>query len=95
VTRERLMQALAARPVIVEGKLDVAAFKAKIAEAARDELEYLASVSNDVGGRVVGLGGTGGGGQAVVERERLVQALRGLGLSETAAQAAAQAQGRG
>ena len=86
LTRARLLDVLAARPVIAEGKLDGAAFKAKIAEAAKDELAYLAGVTG--AGRVMGLGGSSASPAGNVEK--LAEAMKRMGLNEAAAKAAAQ-----
>lgn len=88
MTRARLTEVLAARPVLKDGKLDVDAYKARIAEAAKDELAYLAGVTG--AGRIAGMGSQAAGAPNAVEAEtRLAGALRGMGLSEAAAKAAA------
>lgn len=88
VTRSRLVDVLAARPVVNEGKLDGEAFRARIAEVAKDELTYLAGVTGS--GRIVGMGGTGGTEPTAEEIEkRLASAFVNLGLSESLAQKAA------
>jgi Sec-independent protein translocase protein TatA len=89
MTRTRLVEMLAARPVIVEGKLDVDAFKARIAEAAKDELTYLAGVTG--AGKITGMGTSSGGAvSGPADVNKLAAAMQKLGLNEAAAQAAAQ-----
>jgi hypothetical protein len=81
------LEQVVSRPAWVDGKLDVVSYRQQIAEAAKNELAYLASVGGT--GRISGMGagtagaGTGGG------VENLAGALQRLGLSEAAAQAAA------
>lgn len=88
ITRGRLLEGLAVKPVVVDGRLDVDAFKATIAEAAKNELAYLASVTGS--GRVVGMGSAGGGELPLEEAEkRLAAAFGELGLSEGLAKRAA------
>ena len=88
VTRARLVEVLAARPVVKEGKLDGEAFRVRIAEVAQDELTYLAGVTGS--GRIVGMGATGGTEATAADVEkRLAEAFLDLGLSESLAQKAA------
>jgi hypothetical protein len=54
-TRDRLTGQLAADPPVTDGALDRAALVAKVAEAAKAELDYLASVTG--GNPVTGMGG--------------------------------------
>lgn len=89
MTRARLLESLAARPVITEGKLDVDACKTRIAEAAKDELTYLAGVTGS--GRITGMGtSSGGSSSGPADVNKLAAAMQKLGLNEAAAQAAAQ-----
>jgi hypothetical protein len=88
MTRARLLESLAARPVIVDGKLDETATKARITEAAKDELTYLASVTE--AGRITGMGVSTGPATGMGDVSKLAEAMQRLGLSETAAKAAAQ-----
>lgn len=88
LTRARLAEVLGARPVVTEGKLDVEAFKARIGEAAKDELAYLAGVGRFGAGTITGMGGSAGG-QPQGDVKKLAEAMQRLGLSEAAAQAAA------
>lgn len=88
LTRARLTDVLAGRPVLKEGKLDHDAFKARIAEVAKDELAYLAGVAGT--GRIAGMGSQASGGGNLAESVMKIEtALRGLGLSESAAKSAA------
>lgn len=76
LTRNRLIESLAGRPVLKEGALDKDAFKTAIQEAAKAELEYLASVSG--GSPVRGMGAVASGG----DRPRLVEAYERSFLSQ-------------
>lgn len=88
MTRARLTEVLAARPTLKDGKLDQDAYKALIAEAAKDELAYLAGVAGT--GRIAGMGSQASGGGNLAESVMKIEtALRGLGLSESAAKSAA------
>ena len=90
MTRARLLESLAARPVIVDGKLDETATKAGIAEAAKSELAYLAGVGAAGSGRITGMGGSTGAAASQGDVTKLTEAMQKLGLSEAAAKAAAQ-----
>jgi hypothetical protein len=87
VTRARLLEALAVRPVIKDAALDADAFRAVIAEAAKNEMAYLASVTGS--GRVTGMGSGGGELPEAEIEKRLTEAFGALGLSESLAQRAA------
>lgn len=88
MTRARLTEVLASRPVLKDGKLDVDATKARIAEAAKDELAYLAGVTGS--GRIAGMGSQPAGAANAVEAGgKLEAAMLKLGLSESAAKTAA------
>lgn len=89
VTRARLTEVLAARPVVKDGSLDVEAFKARIAEVAKDEMAYLVGVGASGSGKITGMGGAGNG-QPAGDVGKLAAAMQKLGLSEGAAKAAAQ-----
>lgn len=93
-TRTRIADQLAARVdalPVVDGALDVAAYKTKIDEAVAIEAAYLSAVTG--GSTISGMGGSGAdaGSQhdtALVEAS-LHQAFASLGLSESAAKIAA------
>jgi hypothetical protein len=87
VTRARLLESLAAKPVISEGKLDVPAYTALIEKTVKDELTYLAGVTGS--GKITGMGGSNGR-QTAGDVTKLAEAMQKLGLSESAAKAAAQ-----
>lgn len=88
-TRVRLGRDLARKPVLVEGKVDRDGFTKIILEAAKAEMEYLAQAG--VGGSPVqGMGASDSAGGAAQGQTRLVQAMQRLGLSEAAANMAAQ-----
>jgi hypothetical protein len=89
LTRTRLAEVLGARPAVKEGKLDLEAFKARISEAAKDELAYLAGVGRFGGGLITGMGARSETGQSTGDVNKLVEAMQRLGLSEAAAKAAA------
>lgn len=59
LTRARLADGLAKNPPVAEGKLDTEELLARIQEAAKTELEYLAKVGG--AGKVRGMGSGGGG----------------------------------
>lgn len=87
VTRTRLSEALVARAVIAEGKLDREATATAVQEAAEAELAYLAEVAGL--GRVKDMGGGAPAGGDADMSTRLAEAFRGLGLGEDAAKVAA------
>lgn len=87
LTRARLLEVQAAKPVITEGKLDVDAFRVQIAEAVKAELTYLAGVTGS--GKITGMGGSSGS-QPAGDVNKLAEAMQRMGLSEAAAKAAAQ-----
>ena len=64
LTRERLANSLAKNPPTDEGKLDAEALGARIQEAVKAELEYIAQISGT--GKVRGMG-SGNGGSAGAE----------------------------
>lgn len=55
LTRKRLLETLAAKPVLADGALDRDAYKAAIEAAVRAEVEYLAQITES--GKVKGMGG--------------------------------------
>jgi len=98
LTRQRLTETLAARPVLKDGALDKEAYCRTIDEAAKAELQYIASVTG--AGQVRGLGSAGGqGGAADAGAAALQESFKALyraqGMSEeVAARMAASAAGR-
>lgn len=84
LTRARLIESLATKPVVNDGQIDREAYVTAIQEAAKAEVEYLAGVTET--GRVRGLGPSAG------EGANLGEAFRLLGLNEQ--QAAIAARGR-
>jgi hypothetical protein len=96
-TRKRLTEALVVAPVVDDkGALDIVAYKAKIAEAAQAEVDYLASLVSEGGSG--GIRGMNSATQAQPEQldeaalnAQLEEAFVGLGLSESAAKIAATA----
>lgn len=87
-TRNRLLEAQAKRPVIVEGKLDTEAFATQVREAATAELAYLVDATG--AGRIVGMGASADAGASTeAVEQRLNEAFRELGLSESLAERAA------
>lgn len=98
VTKARLAETLTANPPAKDGALDADALKARVAEAVKAEVEYLAAVTGNAGG-VRGLGSTTdptGAGTTITADEadkKLESAFAGLGMSESAAKIAAQGRG--
>lgn len=86
MTRNRLLRDLAARPVVKDGRIDEAAYKAQIAEAVKAELEYLAGVTG--AGKVRGFGGSADPAPEDHTGE-LKESFQALGLGEKAAEIAA------
>lgn len=80
MTRTRLVESLAKDPPIKDGKLDEEAFKTKITEALRSEIDYLAKVTGS--GAIKGMGGKGGEGAGAEElKEAWVLHFRNQGSS--------------
>ena len=86
ITRKRLTEALGTNPVVVDGALDRDATKARIQEAVKAEIAYLAEVTGS--GRVHGMGATQE--QQTDHTAELEAQFLALGLSESAAKTAAQ-----
>lgn len=74
-TRARLLETWAAKPVLRDGRIDADGYRAAIEEAARVELDYLASVSDR--GAIRGMGYT----PQSEQRESLYEALKTMWLS--------------
>jgi hypothetical protein len=88
LTRARLVEQLAGRPVVKDGKLDEPAYAPRIDEAVKAEIEYLAKVTGS--GRITGMGSDAGGvGAKNVTEAELIAAWQSFGLSESAAKIAA------
>lgn len=73
LTRARLTETLATKPVLKDGALDREAFVATIQEAAKAELEYLAKATGS--GKITGMGSTGAGA-GEPDKKRLVEAYK-------------------
>lgn len=97
VTRARVIESLAKNPPVKDGALDKEALKVAAKEAADKEIAYLAEAAGYGSGRIVGMGGGSpwedagaGDDKSVLEAQaRLEGAFGTIGLSETAAKAAA------
>jgi len=91
ITKSRIVETLAADPVIKDGKLDEAGFTAKIAETVKTESEYLAKITES--GQIKGLGGGKGGTPSTVSLEESEKALESefaaFGLDKDSAKIAA------
>lgn len=91
VVKDRIISEVSANPPFKDGKLDDAAFKTNIIEAVKSETEYLSKVTG--AGRVRGMGPSTieVTDKKAVETSTasLVESFRGLGMSESAAKAAA------
>jgi len=89
-TRERLVAAAVGKPIVKDGQLDRDAYVRQVQEAAAAELEYLARATGS--GRIVGMGGNGGGQEnvdvAAVEKQ-MADAFQRIGLKESTAGRAA------
>jgi len=93
LTRARLIEALASKPVLTEGALDRVAYKAAIETAARTELEYLGKVGGS--GTVKGLGGNApAAGAGLKESFKTMYLRQGMGLEQAEKLAASAAVGR-
>lgn len=88
LTRNRLIEALAKNPPVKDGKIDTEAYKVTIAESARQEMAYLASVTGS--GRITGMGagGTSDPTPAQIETQ-LAESFQAMGYSESTAKLAA------
>ena len=84
ITRTRLTEALAAKPVLRDGTLDKEGYEAAIKEAVKAEIEYLAKIAR--AGNVRGMGPSV---PSETASKDLADAFRRLGLSESAAKVAA------
>jgi hypothetical protein len=92
-TIKRLTEALKTdAPTTEDGSLDVEALEAKVEEAIKTEVAYLAEVTGS--GNVVGNGGSTTGSEAIDEdalAASLEESFRGMGLDEKTAKAASTA----
>ena len=90
VTKGRLLTQLAGQAVMVNGALDEAAYRTKIAEAVTAEQQYLAQAAGWGSGRITGMGSSQAGGQQDGDdaSTRLQDALSRMGLSEAGVKAA-------
>jgi len=87
-TRNRLLEAQVKRPVVKDGKLDTEAYATQVREAATAELAYLVEATG--AGRIVGMGGSSEAAASPEQVEqRLNEAFRELGLSDSLAERAA------
>lgn len=83
VTKARLALSLSQNPPVKDGALDSVTFAARIAEAAKAEAEYIASIAG--AGKVTGLGGSTQMSEALkpeIVQERLKKGFAALGLDE-------------
>lgn len=87
-TRDRLVETVAVDPPHIDGRLDEAKFGERIAAAIKTEREYLAKVTGS--GQPVGLGESVTPTGESQSTEKLTEAFRQLGMSETAAAIAAE-----
>jgi hypothetical protein len=85
LTRERLRESLSRSPVIKDGELDRDAYKEKITEAVKAEVEYLSKLSES--GKIKDLGGSSGEPSGKVElKESFKLGYRKQGYSEEEAE---------
>lgn len=87
LTRARLQESLAAKPVLKDGALDKEAFKEAIDAAVKVELEYLAGITES--GKIRGMG-AGKADSEGADRQSLKESFMRAGLSEDEAEIAAQ-----
>lgn len=88
VTKARLKGSLVKTAPIKDGKLDLVAFDAQIAEAVKQEAAYLTEVTG--GGRITGMGSTQPADPKPEELTKsLEESFKAIGLSDSAAKAAA------
>lgn len=87
LAKARIVESLSKSPVIKDGKLDEAAYSAKIEEAIKAEAEYLAKLG---AGKVSGMGAGAPTEKTLEETEKqLVAGFMRLGMSEAEAKVAA------
>jgi hypothetical protein len=84
LTRARLTEALAAKPIVKDGALDRDAYKTAIAEAAKVELEYIAKLTGQ--GQVKGMGSPAPSDKPGSLKESWLNVYRAQGLSEAEAE---------
>lgn len=88
LTRVRLVESLASKPIVKkDGKLDEAAMRQRIREAAKEELDYLTKITGT--GTIRGMGSAPAIAPLKESQERIENAFKRLGLSETGAKLAA------
>lgn len=91
ITKARLLESLAAKPVLKDGALDREAFKTAIDETVKAEVEYVAKLTGK--GQITGMGpGTTAGGtqQSGSIKEAFVRVYRAQGKSKEEAEALAE-----
>lgn len=88
VTKQRLLAQLADQAPIVEGAIDEAAYRTRIAEAVAAEQQYLAQAAGWGSGRISGMGHSEAAQNVDDSDKRLQAALGRMGLSEAGVKAA-------
>jgi len=86
ISRARIAESMAREPIVKDGKLDTDAFKTKIRETAKVELQYLETATGRGMIRGMGTAKTANADEAL---ERTAKAFRDLGLNEASALGAA------
>jgi len=89
ITKQRLVESLAQKPVLKNDELDKDEYKKKIKEAVDAEVDYLAKVTGSGNIRGMGEGGSGGDVNMEEVEKNLESSFARLGLSESAAKIAA------
>jgi len=88
ITKQRLVESLAQKPMLKDGELDKDEYKKKIKEAIDAEVDYLAKVTGS--GKIKGMGEGGSGDVNLEEVEKTLESsFARLGLTESAAKIAA------
>ncbi len=85
VTKTRLVESLAAKPALKEGKLDPENYLNQIDEAIKAERDYIATITES--GKIKGMGGSQPSGEQA--HQRLVESYMRTGLSQEQAEIAA------
>jgi len=87
ISRTRIAESLAREPVVKDGKLDQDAYRAKIKETAKSEMQYLETATGR--GAIRGMGTAAPTSSDTQSMDRMARSFQDLGFSESAAKQAA------
>jgi len=87
ISRTRIAESLAREPIVKDGKIDQNAYRAKIKETAKSEMQYLETATGR--GAIRGMGTAAPTSSDTQSMDRMARSFQDLGFSESAAKQAA------